>query len=145
MPEISNNPPAAPTPTSSAPAAPSSKKIVFVIEDDAFLVKAYQAKLEKEGYEVWIATDGSEAISYLAKPSPNIVLLDLMLPGASGFDILTQIRKTDAWKNVPVIILTNLGQPQDVQQGKELGAVDYMIKANTKINEIMERVKQHII
>jgi len=129
----------------SNPAAADPKKVVLVVEDDAFLVKAYQVKLEKEGYEVWIATDGNEAISYLSKPRPNIVLLDLMLPGASGFDILTQIRQTEGWKNVPVIILTNLGQPQDVQQGKELGAVDYMIKANTKINDIIAKVKQYIL
>lgn len=133
------------TNSAQAPAENGPKKVVMVVEDDAFLVKAYQVKLEKEGYEVWIATDGNEAISYLSKSRPNIVLLDLMLPGASGFDILTQIRKTEGWKNVPVIILTNLGQPQDMQQGKELGAVDYMIKANTKINDIVSKVKEYIL
>ncbi len=119
-------------------------KIVFVIEDDAFLVKAYQIKLAKEGAQVWIATDGKEALDYLSKDPPAVVMLDLMLPSMSGFDILEAIRANSKWKKVPVLILTNLGQPQDVAKGKELGAADYIIKANTKINDIIEKVKQYI-
>src|SRR6266481_7603395 len=118
------------------------KNIVFVVEDDDFLVKAYQIKLEKEGFEVWLATDGDEALATIAqKPKPDVVLLDLMLPGASGFDILAEIKKNEKWKEAPVLIMTNLGQPQDVDKGKELGAADYMIKANTKISDIVGKVR----
>src|SRR6266481_8562898 len=134
MPEESQNPQQNIPDEKNAAAANASggkKNIVFVVEDDDFLVKAYQIKLEKEGFEVWLATDGDEALATIAqKPKPDVVLLDLMLPGASGFDILAEIKKKEKWKEAPVLIMTNLGQPQDVDKGKELGAADYMIKAN---------------
>lgn len=120
----------------------NNKNIVFVVEDDIFLVKAYQIKLEKEGVEVWTATDGKEALTFLEKQAPNVVMLDLMLPHLSGFDILTEIRKNEHWKDVPVIILTNLGQPQDAERCKQLGVADYIVKANTKINDVIEKVKK---
>lgn len=122
-----------------------NKNIVFVVEDDVFLVKAYQIKLEKEGVEVWTANDGKEALSYLErKEVPSVVMLDLMLPHMSGFDILAHIRKNEQWKNVPVIILTNLGQPQDMERCKELGVADYIVKANTKINDVIMKVREYL-
>jgi len=115
-----------------------------VVEDDVFLVKAYQIKLEKEGVEVWIANDGKEALTYLEKDEvPNVVMLDLMLPHMSGFDILAEIRKNPKWKNVPVLILTNLGQPQDMERCRELGVAEYIVKANTKINDVIMKVRQY--
>lgn len=120
----------------------NKKNVVFVVEDDVFLIKAYQIKLEKEGVEVWVATDGKEALNFLEKQAPNVVMLDLMLPHLSGFDILTEIRKNEHWKDVPVIILTNLGQPQDMERCKQLGVADYIVKANTKINDVMDKVKK---
>jgi len=122
----------------------NNKNIVFVVEDDVFLVKAYQIKLEKEGVEVWIANDGKEALTYLEKDEvPNVVMLDLMLPHMSGFDILAEIRKNPKWKNVPVLILTNLGQPQDMERCRELGVAEYIVKANTKINDVIMKVRQY--
>lgn len=118
------------------------KNIVFVVEDDVFLVKAYQIKFEKEGVEVWTATDGKEALNFLERQAPNVVMLDLMLPHLSGFDILTEIRKNERWKDVPVVILTNLGQPQDVERCKQLGVAGYIVKANIKINDVIEKVKK---
>ncbi|MEK7097924.1 MAG: response regulator [Patescibacteria group bacterium] len=120
------------------------KSVIFIVEDDVLLVKAYQAKFEKEKAEVWVASDGKEAFSFLKKETPNIVLLDLMLPGASGFDILEAIRKNDKWKKVPVIVLTNLGQLQDVERCKALGIDDYIVKANSKISDVAEKVKKYI-
>jgi DNA-binding response OmpR family regulator len=120
----------------------TDKKVVFVVEDDGFLMKAYQMKLAKTGLEVWSAMDGHDALKFLEKDPPNIVMLDLMLPGVSGFDILETMRKNEKWKKVPVIILTNLGQTQDIERGKKLGIADYIIKANTKINDIIKRVEE---
>lgn len=122
----------------------ASQKTVLIVEDDSFLMKAYQMKLAKEGFEIWLAVDGQQALSFLEKDPPDIVMLDLMLPGASGFDILDAMRKNDKWKNVKVMILTNLGQPQDMERGKQLGAVDYIIKANWKINDIIAKVKEYL-
>jgi DNA-binding response OmpR family regulator len=124
-------------------ASGENKKKVFVVEDDPFLVKAYQMKLSQEGMEVWTATDGKEALKFVAEHEPpNIVLLDLMLPGASGFDILQVIRANETWKKVPVIVLSNLGQSQDVQKAQELGVQDYIVKANTRITEIVDHVRK---
>jgi two-component system sensor histidine kinase/response regulator len=122
----------------------TSKKIIFVVEDDLFLIQAYQAKLKKENLEVWIATNGKEALSYLEKDPPNVVLLDLLLPGVSGFEFLSALRKNERWKNVPVLILSNLSQPENIETAKSLGAVEYIVKAETKINDVMERVKKYI-
>lgn len=119
----------------------SKEKIVFIVEDDVFLVKAYQIKLEKEGIKVWTATDGKEALTFLEKDPPSAVMLDLMLPHVSGFEVLAAIRQREKWKNVPVFVLTNLGQPQDTQRCQELGVAEYIVKANTKINDIIEKVK----
>lgn len=123
---------------------PAGKKVVLVVEDDVFLVKAYQIKFEKEGAEVRIAGDGDTAMSMLEKDPPDVVLLDLMLPGKSGFEILEAIRKNSRWKNVPVLILTNLGQAADIERGQALKATDYIIKANTKIEDIVKKVKRYL-
>ena len=126
------------------PPTTSAKKTVLVIEDDLFLIQAYKIKLEKENLEVWLASDGAEARKMLEKEPPNVVLLDLMLPGISGFDILESIRKDSRWMNVPVLILTNLGSPADIERGQALKATDYIIKANTKIEDIMSKVKKFL-
>lgn len=124
--------------------ADQNKKTILVVEDDVFLVKAYQIKFQKEGINVQAAHDGKEALSFLQKDPPTLVLLDLMLPYIAGFDVLQAIRKNDRWKDVPVIITSNLGQEQDIEQGKTLGATDYIIKANSKIGDLVERVRKHL-
>ena len=121
-----------------------TKKVVFVIEDDVFLVKAYQIKFQKAGAEVWAVTDGKDALKYLEKDPPNVVLLDLLLPGISGFEVLAEIRRNEKWKNVPVLVLSNLSQTQDVERTKALGIEGYLVKANTKINDIVEKVKKYL-
>lgn len=125
------------------PSGTAKKPVVLVVEDDVFLVKAYQVKLEKEGFEVWVAMDGKEANAMLTKQPPSVVLLDMMLPFASGFDILQSIRNVESWKQVPVIVLTNLGQNQDIERAKTLGVAEYLVKANTKISDIAEKAKKY--
>ncbi len=118
------------------------RPIIFIVEDDPFLLSVYQTKFAKEGYEVWFAADGQQALEFLKGPRPNLVMLDIMLPWVNGFDVLQAMRANAQWKNVPVIILTNLSNEHDVQRGKQLGAADYIIKANSKISDIIARVKQ---
>ncbi len=124
--------------------AEGDKKTVFIVEDDIFLIKAYQIKFGNEGFNVMVAADGKEALSYLDKEPADIVLLDLMLPGMSGFDVLQAIRSNPKWSKVPVIILSNLGQQQDIDKGKALGANDYIIKTNIKISDIVGKVREYI-
>lgn len=118
------------------------KKIVFVVEDDLFLVQAYQVKFEKEKVEVWIATSGKEALSFLEKQPADVVLLDILLPGLNGFEFLTALRQNQNWKDVPVLILTNLSQADNISVAKKLGAKEYIVKAETKIDDVIEKVKK---
>src|SRR3990167_2348279 len=119
-------------------------RTVLVVEDDEFLLKAYNIKLKKEGFEVWLARDGKEAIAYLKKDPPDIVLLDLMLPYLNGFEVLEKLRTTPKWQKVPVLITTNLGQPEDKDRALKLGATDYLIKTNVKIDEIVKKIKDNV-
>ncbi|MEK7496092.1 MAG: response regulator [Patescibacteria group bacterium] len=117
-------------------------KTILIIEDDDFVVKAYQVKLEREGFSVLTIMDGNEALSHIKKATPaDLVILDLMLPGVSGFDVLTEIRKNEKWKKTPVVIMSNLGQEQDIKRCQEIGISDYIIKSDIKISEVVERVK----
>ena len=130
--------------TPNEPKQNRSRKTVLIIEDDVFLQKAYDVKFEKEGIELLIASDGDQALAMLAKDPPDLILLDIMLPGISGFDVLEQIRKNDRWKSVPVLILSTLGQAEDIEKGKKLGVKEYIIKANAKINEVIELVRKYL-
>lgn len=122
----------------------SKKKIVFIVEDDALLTQFYQTAFGKENAEVWVARDGQEAISFFEKHPPNVVLLDLMLPVVSGFEVLSQMRKNERWANVPVIIVSNLSRHEDVDKGEKLGAQGYLVKAEVELDDVVKRVKQYI-
>ena len=123
---------------------PSSKKIVFIIEDDRLLSRTYEVQLQSEGFEVWSSGDGAEALARLKGDPPSLILLDLMLPGASGFDVLAAIRTTPTWKGVPVLVLSNLGQSEDIQKAHVLGVQDYLVKSNVRFDDVIEAIKKHI-
>jgi DNA-binding response OmpR family regulator len=122
------------------------KQWVFIVEDDAYINKAYAAKFAHEGIDVRFATDGEEAIKAIksADSMPSLVLLDLMLPKKNGFEVLKEIKSNSASKDVPVIVLTNLGQETDAKKGVDLGASEYLVKADTKIDDIVRKVKGYI-
>lgn len=119
----------------------NAAKMVLLIEDDQFLRDLMMAKLEDEHFRVEIAVEGNEALKKVKELKPDIVLLDLMLPGIDGFEILEFIKKDPDTAEIPVIILSNLGASQDTERAKELGAVDYMIKAQFTPSEIVARIK----
>ena len=118
------------------------KKSILVVEDDKFLRELLIRKLEDEGFEVSMAVDGKEALRKIEEGLPQLILLDLVLPGIDGFDILEQIKKDPRTGKIPVIILSNLGQREEVERGLELGADDYLIKAHFTPNDIIKRVKK---
>lgn len=107
----------------------AGKKVLWV-EDDAFLGAILAAKLTAEKCALLYAKDGEAALKLLETDTPDIVLLDLVLPGISGFDVLEQIKKNDRTKNVPVIILSNLAQESDLERAKKLGAFKHFVKAS---------------
>jgi len=116
---------------------------ILIIEDDKFLRELIVRKLstEKE-FEIVNAVDGESGLKAFKESKPDVVLLDLILPGIDGFEVLTKMKQDPALSPVPVIILSNLGQKDDVEKGMKLGAVDYMVKAHFTPNEIVEKVKQ---
>ncbi|USN53716.1 MAG: response regulator [Candidatus Nomurabacteria bacterium] len=115
---------------------------VLIVEDDTFLSGMYVTKLELEGIDVELASDGQQAINVVQKRRPDVILLDVVMPKMSGFDVLTWLKKTKETKDIPVILLTNLGEKEDVQKGLKLGAVDYLIKAHFLPSEVVEKIKR---
>ena len=120
------------------------KKKILLIEDDKFLLKLYSDKLNREGFEVSMAITGEEGLGKVAAEKPDLVLLDIILPQKNGFDILSEIKLNPATKNIPVIILTNLGQDSDIKTGFELGAVDYLVKTDFSITKLPEIVRKYL-
>lgn len=114
---------------------------ILIIEDDKFLRELIAQKLIKEGYKISEAIDGEEGIKKVKEEKPDLVLLDLILPGIDGFEVLLRMREESALTRIPVIILSNLGQKEDVERGLKLGAVDYLIKAHFTLGEIIEKIK----
>jgi len=118
------------------------KATILLVEDDVFIAGMYQTKLSMLGYTVRTATDGEEGWAELQKEAPDLILLDIVLPKKDGFEILGDIRCDEKLKNLPVILLTNLGQKPDVQKGLELGADDYIIKAHFTPSEVVEKIEK---
>ncbi|MBI4359440.1 MAG: response regulator [Candidatus Nealsonbacteria bacterium] len=115
-------------------------KKILIIEDDRFLRELMSKKLTGEGYQISGATDGEEGIRSVKSEKPDLVLLDLILPGIDGFEVLTRIKQDIEIAATPVIVLSNLGQKEDIERGLKLGAVDYLIKAHFTPGEIVEKI-----
>lgn len=114
---------------------------ILLIEDDPFLLKMYATKFELEGFKVITVDDGEKGIKAILNEKPNIVILDLMLPKINGFDVLKKIKENKEIKNIPVILLTNLSQRDEVKKGLALGAADYLIKAHFMPSEVVVKIK----
>lgn len=121
---------------------PASAGRVLVVEDDKFLRDLVVKKLRNEGFTVYEAIDGEEGLQITSKESPEFILLDLILPGIDGFEVLRRLKEQPATKNIPVIVLSNLGQTEDVTKATRLGANGYMIKAKFTLDEIIINVKK---
>lgn len=117
---------------------------ILVAEDDKFLMKVYQAKLTKEGFDVKIAGDGEEVGKLLQTFIPDIILLDLMMPKMDGFAVLSQLKSRDQYKNIPVIVMSNLSQAEDKKKALSMGAIDYIVKSDNPIQGIVDKVKSYI-
>ena len=120
---------------------------ILLVEDDQFLSALLKTRLEKEKFEVIPAHDGPEALQSLRNTKPDLILLDIILPGKSGFDVLEEIRSDPQLqdkKDIPVIIISNLGQESDMERGKDLGVVDYFVKARVSIDELVNKVNSFI-
>ena len=119
----------------------NKKTKVLIIEDDSYISDMYRIKLESENFEVATAEDGIIGIKMLKKQKPDIILLDVVMPKMDGFDVLKTIKKNVELKEVPVVLLTNLSQKENVERGFELGADSYIIKAHFTPSEVVEKIK----
>ena len=115
---------------------------ILIIDDDPFLVSIYETKLKLEGYNVQIARNGTDGLRKARSKVPALIMLDVLLPKVDGFSILEELKKDSATKNIPVIMLTNLGQKDEIERGFQLGAEDYLIKAHFKPSETCVRIKK---
>lgn len=116
-------------------------KKILIVEDDKFLRELMKKKLLSEGFDVIEAIDGEEGIKKIKETLPDLVLLDLILPSMDGFEVLTRAKEDELTKKIPIIILSNLGQREEIEKGLKLGAVDYMVKAHFTPAEIIEKIK----
>ena len=119
-----------------------AKKKVMWVEDDSFLGDIIARKLSKQDYILIYARNGEEALSMVEEKMPDIILLDILLPGINGFELLKKFKENPKIKNIPVVLLSNLGQKSDIENGKDLGAERYLIKATLSLDEIIVQVKE---
>lgn len=117
------------------------KKNILVVEDDKFLRELITRKLEEEGFSPEGAVDGEEGARKAREKKPDLILLDLILPGIDGFEVLRRIKGAKETSSIPVIILSNLGQREEIDKGMKLGASDYLVKAHFTPGEIIEKIK----
>ncbi len=115
---------------------------ILLIEDDSFLLSMYATKFSMENFEVITAEDGEKGIRSAAKELPDIILLDILLPKINGFDVLEQLKANKLTRHIPVILLTNLSQRSEIEQGLAGGAEDYLIKAHFMPSEVVDKIKK---
>ncbi|MBI4991754.1 MAG: response regulator [Candidatus Harrisonbacteria bacterium] len=116
-------------------------KKILLIEDDPFLSSLLGNRLKREGFDLVSVKSGSEAAKAAQAQKPDLILLDLILPGKSGFEVLEEIRAVSETAKIPVIIISNLGQDTDVERGRELGVADYIVKAKVTIDELVSKIR----
>lgn len=119
-------------------------KSILLVEDDPFLIDIYSQKLTKAGFKVEVAQNGKSALQSLQKRKPQLVILDIVLPGIEGWEVLRKIKKDRSLANLKVVILSNLGQKEEVEKGLKLGAVKYLIKAHYTPSEVVREIKKVI-
>jgi len=121
------------------------KAKILIIEDDDFLRSLAVSKVTNEGHDVSVAADGEEALEILKNEVPELILLDLMLPGVSGFEVLRSIKNNSALADTKVIVFSNLGADEDITKAKEIGADEYMVKSNFTLDELVAKIQDMLV
>ncbi len=120
------------------------KKSILLVEDDPFLIEIYSKKLAEEGFFAEVVSNGEEVLAKVKEKKPELVILDIVLPQVDGWEILQQIKQDPELKNTKVVILSNLGQKEEVEKGIESGAEKYLIKAHFTPSQVVEEIKKII-
>ncbi len=120
----------------------SNKKLILLVEDDPFLIDIYQTKLKKAGFKVEVAGSGAKALAFLKNQNPDLMILDIVLPEMGGWEVLKEIKKDAGLKKLKIVVLSNLGQKEEVEKGLELGATKYLIKAQHTPGNVIKEVEK---
>lgn len=123
----------------------SEEKYVLIVEDDPFYSNIYKTKIEKEGLAAVLAGDGEKALKVAMEKKPALVVLDLIMPGKDGFQTLVEMRADPNLKDIPVVVLSNLSQEEDIKRVMDLGAKEYIIKSNVPISELIQKIKGYLV
>ncbi len=118
------------------------KQRIIIVEDENFMASMMTSVLEKAGFSVEVATDGEEGLQKIEKTLPDLILLDLVLPGINGFELLEKLKKEKRTEKIPVIIVSNLGTPEDIQKGLKTGANAFLIKTHILPKDLVDKVKK---
>ncbi len=121
-----------------------AKKRILIVEDDSFVMDIYQTKLSQSGYDAVGADNGLEALKKMKEGTFDLVLLDIIMPYMDGLEVLKKIKEDEKNKNLPIILLTNLSQKEEVDKGLGLGASDYLIKSHFTPSEVLEKIKGYL-
>ncbi|MBU4298699.1 response regulator [Patescibacteria group bacterium] len=119
-------------------------KKILLVEDEDIMINLLQKKLTREGYEVSAAKDGEEGLRAMRETEPDIVLLDIIMPKMSGFEVLEEMNKDQNLKKIPVIVISNSGQPVELDRAQRLGAKDWLVKTQFDPKEVLEKVVAQI-
>jgi two-component system phosphate regulon response regulator PhoB/two-component system alkaline phosphatase synthesis response regulator PhoP len=119
-------------------------KKIIVAEDDKFLLSAYRLKLSKLGIDIKVATNGEEVFKILVEFNPDLILLDLVMPVKDGFAVLKELKANPNYKDIPVIVASNLGQKEDIDRATSLGADDFIIKSNLSLAQLVQKIENAI-
>ena len=119
-------------------------KKILLVEDDQFLGSLIKNRFVKEGFDMDWVMDGEAAIAKLKEMPHDLILMDIILPGASGFEVMEKITAEPQVGSTPIIIISNLGQESDIARGRELGAVSYLVKADTPIDILVQKVREFL-
>ena len=114
---------------------------IVIVEDEEALSKALRAKFEDSGFDVYVAENGGGALGVVKEAQPDIIALDILMPEKNGFEILKELKEDPDLKNIPVVVLSNLGQDEDIKRAIRMGAEDYLVKTQHPISEVVEKFK----
>lgn len=116
---------------------------ILIVEDDTFVMDIYHTKLLQEGYEVVEAGNGIEAMERLKEGIPDLMLLDIVMPYMDGMEVLKKVKQDERLKKIPIILLSNLSQKEEITEGLELGANDYLVKSHFTPSEVLEKIESY--
>jgi len=119
-------------------------KKILLVEDEELMIDLLQRKLTKEGYEISVARDGEEGLKAMREVKPNLVLLDIIMPKMGGFEVMEEMGKNKELKKIPVIVISNSGQPVELDKAQKLGAKDWLIKTEFDPQEVVDKVVKQI-